>query len=966
MPRKLRESMPKNDCEHCGNASHVSTNCPLILISDDEDHEENQQEKQQVEILDSFNSNNGINIIDDNDFKTPTSKRIINYIPAQLHYNNFDDMSSVVDNLDSEVAESSNAATAVNNNIDKGKAVEFIDLVTPGSSDNGNHEIDEVVDLVSPTVATNRGKKRENEGEEEKESSFTKKIKRAFEISRAAIPTTFVSASSLLSQVPQTFQTEVIPFAIDLNQLRRQMEQFHSQFIGDNVDQLEDDDNSIQILYGNIKSKVVGIRYYNGTVNRNEAVSIIREPDNIADSNALRVDNILGNQVGHIPRDIARILAPMIDLNEIRIEGTISGRSGTHHIPLLINVFGSPENEDEIKRKLRSKVSLDPPTLTATGSRGKGSRSKDRLKGNDAWQELISKGTQIDSTDKQILMKRLGIEETDLAKLAEATQPTSLITNLLKYQRQGLGWMLAHEHPDEPTIEKATQFWMIKNERGTSQYYNIATNFSTTTKPLFARGGILADVLSIYVFHGNNRNDNPYFLASHDVVITTYNMLSVSGNNHKKGLFAVKWRRIVLDEGHIIRSKKTKQSEAAFALEGERRWILTGTPIMNKLNDMDPVGVEQLKVLMRTICLRRTKDMKFDGRPILELPPITSYLHKIQFTPEEKKKYEFMENDAQSQFKKWRSTGEVMSHYSIILEVLTRLRQICDHHKLCEHRLNSLIERNQKEIADALNNEDLQDLYRILQTTIDDNEDCCICLETLSTPIITPCRHVFDRDCIEKALVKSESCPLCRNNVSKNQLIDPPPVPIESSEQTNDDIDEYEDENDSSKSKSDYIPSSKIEALMDFLKVSSKNDPSTKSVVFSQWTSFLDLIEKALNLYGFKFVRLDGKMQRHKRDEVIRLFQTDGSIQIFLASLKCCSLGLNLTAANQCFIMDPWWNPSIDRVYRLGQTRPVSIFRFVIQDTIEERVMKLQERKRKLVSNAFGEKIREDASRVRE
>src|SRR4051812_30807620 len=61
--------------------------------------------------------------------------------------------------------------------------------------------------------------------------------------------------------------------------------------------------------------------------------------------------------------------------------------------------------------------------------------------------------------------------------------------------------------------------------------------------------------------------------------------------------------------------------------------------------------------------------------------------------------------------------------------------------------------------------------------------------------------------------------------------------------------------------------------------------------------------------YGFKYVKLDGKMPPHKRDEVIRSFQTDGSIKIFLASLKCCSLGLNLTAANQCFIMDPWWNP---------------------------------------------------------
>ncbi|CAJ0823558.1 5111_t:CDS:2 [Entrophospora sp. SA101] len=111
-------------------------------------------------------------------------------------------------------------------------------------------------------------------------------------------------------------------------------------------------------------------------------------------------------------------------------------------------------------------------------------------------------------------------------------------------------------------------------------------------------------------------------------------------------------------KGHIIRSKKTKQSEAAFALEGERRWILTVKFLrINPFDDLnwwnrifvrpikngDPVGVEQLKVLMRTICLRRTKDMKFDGRPILELPPITSYLHKIQFTPEEKKKYEFME-----------------------------------------------------------------------------------------------------------------------------------------------------------------------------------------------------------------------------------------------------------------------------------------------------------------------------------
>src|SRR5438067_3836977 len=137
-----------------------------------------------------------------------------------------------------------------------------------------------------------------------------------------------------------------------------------------------------------------------------------------------------------------------------------------------------------------------------------------------------------------------------------------------------------------------------------------------------------------------------------------------------------------------------------------------------------------------------------------------------------------------------------MNHYSIILEVLTRLRQICDHYKLCEHRLNSLIEFNQKEIADMLNNEDLQGLYRILQTAIESNDDCCICLETLARPIVTPCRHVFDKgnydhfvnnyqigyrfilysnhhrhhikkDCIEKVLAKKESCHLCRKLISR-------------------------------------------------------------------------------------------------------------------------------------------------------------------------------------------------------
>jgi SWI/SNF-related matrix-associated actin-dependent regulator of chromatin subfamily A3 len=131
------------------------------------------------------------------------------------------------------------------------------------------------------------------------------------------------------------------------------------------------------------------------------------------------------------------------------------------------------------------------------------------------------------------------------------------------------------------------------------------------------------------------------------------------------------------------------------------------------------------------------------------------------------------------------------------------------------------------------------------------------------------------------------------------------------------------------------------------------------------------LIEVALKEAGVKFVRLDGRMLRNQREKAIADFTYDSEVKVFLISLKCGSLGLNLTAANQCFLMDPWWNPSIedqavDRIYRLGQTRPVSIFRFVIENSVEDRVIELQEKKRILVSQAFGEQKRKDVAKVRE
>jgi SWI/SNF-related matrix-associated actin-dependent regulator of chromatin subfamily A3 len=92
------------------------------------------------------------------------------------------------------------------------------------------------------------------------------------------------------------------------------------------------------------------------------------------------------------------------------------------------------------------------------------------------------------------------------------------------------------------------------------------------------------DRLKTYVYHGPNKNSSAQFLQEHDVVVTTYETLrSYNPRATKSGLHAVRWRRVILDEGHVIRSRKAKQSEAAFALNAERRFIVSGTPIQNNV-----------------------------------------------------------------------------------------------------------------------------------------------------------------------------------------------------------------------------------------------------------------------------------------------------------------------------------------------------------------------------------------------
>ncbi|HLM72222.1 MAG TPA: DEAD/DEAH box helicase, partial [Polyangiaceae bacterium] len=150
--------------------------------------------------------------------------------------------------------------------------------------------------------------------------------------------------------------------------------------------------------------------------------------------------------------------------------------------------------------------------------------------------------------------------------------------------------------------------------------------------------------------------------------------------------------------------------------------------------------------------------------------------------------------------------------------------------------------------------------------------------------------------------------------------------------------------------------SSKVERLVESLEDAAAD--GHKALVFSQWTSFLDLIEPHLREAGVAFTRLDGSTR--DRGGVVAEFQDANGPPVMLVSLKAGGTGLNLTAADHVFLMDPWWNPAVedqaaDRAHRIGQDKPVMVYRLVSKDTVEERILLLQERKRSLAGAALGE-----------
>ena len=326
--------------------------------------------------------------------------------------------------------------------------------------------------------------------------------------------------------------------------------------------------------------------------------------------------------------------------------------------------------------------------------------------------------------------------------------------------------------------------------------------------------------LKVLTYHeaSKHANQSPTALGQYDIVVTTYQTLAreyipAGGKDDAKpalrrnGLYSVDWRRVVVDEGHNLRNPKSKGAHAAYALMAHSRWILTGTPIVNNLKDLYSHikfirltgGLAQLDVfsgvlirplnqgkseaktllqaLISTFCLRRMKDMTFID---LRLPPVTSHRIPIDFAPQERERYDAFQQEAKGllaeyQHNKAQQQKGQESTYRNLLEVLLRLRQVCNHWKMCGERtanLMALIEQNKKV---QLTPDNIKSLQGLLQLSIDSHEECPVCYEQLHNPTITACGHTFGHECIERVIETQKKCPMCRADLpDTSELVHPP------------------------------------------------------------------------------------------------------------------------------------------------------------------------------------------------
>jgi DNA repair protein RAD16 len=544
-------------------------------------------------------------------------------------------------------------------------------------------------------------------------------------------------------------------------------------------------------------------------------------------------------------------------------------------------------------------------------------------------------------------------------KMAE--QPESITRTLKSFQLEGLDWMTRQE-------KSSYKGGLLGDEMGmgkTIQAVSLIMSDYPAKDPTLVLVPPVAlmqwskeiseytnGTLKVLVVHNTNaksKNLTLKTIRSYNVVIMSYNSLESMFRKQEKGwtrgddivkekspIHTVKFHRLILDEAHSIKQRTTGVAKACFALKGEYKWCLSGTPVQNKIGEffsllrflevrpfadyfcercdcaqlhwsigddymckdckhsaaehrsvfneelLNPItgdsmelrseAMNKLHEITSRVMLRR---MKKDHTSSMELPPKEIVIHNEFFGEIERDFSSSIMSNTARKFDTYVSQGVMLNNYANIFGLIMQMRQVANHPDLI---LKKHSEGGQNVLI------------------------CNICDEPAEEAIRSRCHHEFCRSCVKSYVQTCEAsggdsdCPRCH-------------IPL-SIDWEQPDIEQDEDQVKKSSiinriKMENWTSSTKIEMLVyDLYKLRSKKQ-TLKSIVFSQFTSMLQLIEWRLRRAGFNTVMLDGSMTPVQRQRSIDYFMNNTDVEVFLVSLKAGGVALNLTEASRVFIVDP-------------------------------------------------------------
>ncbi|KAJ3933566.1 MAG: SNF2 family N-terminal domain-containing protein [Lentinula lateritia] len=428
--------------------------------------------------------------------------------------------------------------------------------------------------------------------------------------------------------------------------------------------------------------------------------------------------------------------------------------------------------------------------------------------------------------------------------------------------------------------------------------------------------------LSCIIYHGPNR-DTKYTLSAlteSNIVLTTYGILSQeyhSQSSNVHGLFRICWHRLVLDEAHEIRNASTRKAQAVFAIEAKYRWCITGTPLQNKISD--------LYSLFRLLRIEKFSDIQW-FRENIELP----IMERNQYAPRAHKLLKV----ALSNIMLRRLKADNVNGHPIV--ELPELRvQIWDCNlSTLEREFYGALEARMQSVLESLTNKTERGGIRIHNIP-------WVFLLRLRQACVHP--SLIEPQTLQtKEKGKDDRCPLCSLPFHHSTSHKEACVRIIKMAQ------------DFSRTK----PSTKVTVMLKILHEIKARPGNEKTIIFSQYTSVLNLIEPFLHKEDISFSRLDGTMDIRKRKARLNAIKNEGNVAVILVSLTAGGTGLNLGECNNVVLLDLWWNPAVEeqafaRAHRINQTRSVNVYKLVTKDTIEAQIMELQDKKKQLALEAL-------------